>query len=199
MSFLWNLIPGAREARNDLVVGYMWLFAAGLWIGVPKVSGGTVSELTGAVGSVGIGVALSVVALLLGSFSSDLGSLIPNLRQARAFTIGWRDPTDFLAALTDKEKAELDKLEEGINRAYSEVSFRISLIPPVIVAGAALAAHYHLLWIPATVAVSVALAFQAAIRRRSARSDIYASHELRKAIAARAGSEKLQDSDLRAF
>jgi hypothetical protein len=34
MAFLWNLLPGAREARNDLIVGYAWLIAIGLWTGV---------------------------------------------------------------------------------------------------------------------------------------------------------------------
>jgi hypothetical protein len=199
VSFLWNLIPGAREARNDLVVGYMWLAATGLWIGVPKVSDGTAGELTGAVGSIGIGIALSTIALLLGSFSSDLGSLIPGLREARTYTFGWRDPAAFLSVLTDKEKAELDALEQQINRAFSEVSFRLSLIPPVLIAGAAAAAHYHWWWSLVAVGVSLALAFQALIRRRRTVKDLYASQGLRKAIAMRAESEAVGRTELREF
>lgn len=192
MQFLWNLVPGAREARNDLIVGYAWLLAAGLWLGVPEIDGGSAGELRQAVGSVGVAVALSVAAFLLGSFSSDFTRLIPGLRAARAFTTGWSNPMAVLRILDEKEIEELNRLESTIDRTTAEVSFRLSLVPPVLVAGLATALHDH--WWLGLIAVGIAaaLVLQSIIRRRLSIADIYASRQIREGAANDAGSAPLE-------
>jgi hypothetical protein len=108
VSFLWQLLPGAREARNQLIIGYAWVLAAGLWLGVPDIaSGSKLDELVKAAGPVGVGVALSFASFLLGSFSDDLFERILKARGARALTRfsdvpahgGVGDPVRSLSAL----------------------------------------------------------------------------------------------------
>jgi hypothetical protein len=135
MQFLWSLLPGAREARNDLVVGYAWLIAVGLWIGVPKVGTGPAHDLFATAGPVAVAVAVSVVAYLVGSLSGDLSRLIPGLREARAFSLQIDreefgiDPAEVLEELGDKEERELSRLEAAVDRNSAEASFRLSLVP----------------------------------------------------------------------
>jgi hypothetical protein len=191
MQFLWNLLPGAREARNDLIVGYVWLLAAGLWGGVPEIDQGSAGELAEAVGPVGVGVALSTVAFLLGSFSSDITRVALGLREARAFSTGWKDPAAVLRALDEREIAELDRLEGAIDRNTAEVSFRLSLIPPLFVAGAAVAINAHWWWALITLGVAIGLLLQSAIRRRMSTADIFASRNIRERAASLARSERV--------
>lgn len=194
MTFLWNLLPGAREARNDLVVGYMWIVAVALWIGIPKITHGRAHDLLKAVHPVGLAIAVSVVAFLVGSFSADLIRLLPGLREAKAFSVGWEDPASVLAQMTDREVGELERLEGAIDRNTAEVTFRISLIPPTVVAGAALAAHAAewWWWMIGGIAVVMALYLQSVLRRRLSYSDIRASVSIRSRAASRAGSQEEQ-------
>jgi hypothetical protein len=192
MQFLWNLLPGAREARNDLVVGYVWLLSIGLLTGVPAIDRGSAGELVHAAGSVGIGIALSVVAFLLGSFSSDMTRLIPGLRASRAFTTGWSDPVAVLRVLDEREIAELNRLEGAIDRNTAEVSFRLSLVPPVLVIGAVTAFQDHWWWGLVSIGVAAALIVQGLIRQQLSRADIYASRMIREGAAAQAKSQPLE-------
>lgn len=188
MQFLWNLLPGAREARNDLIVGYTWLIAIGLCIGVPELGSGRARELADAVGPLGIAIAVSVIAFMLGSFSSDLVRLIPGFREARAFSTGWGDPVAVLENMSDKEIAELERLEGTIDRNTAEVTFRLSLLPPIVVAGIASAIDSSWWWGLGMGAVVVALFFQSGLRRMLSQNDISASRLIREQAANRAGA-----------
>ena len=69
------------------MIGYAWLAAFALWFGVPHVSNsGNLHELTQAVGKVGMAVAASFAAFMIGSLSDDLIAPIFRARRARAFT-----------------------------------------------------------------------------------------------------------------
>jgi hypothetical protein len=76
---LANLLPGIREIRTPLAVGYIWLMTFWLWIpqhfkdtvpstGVP----GDIARLAHYSGRAGIAVALSFIAYLVGALSAAL-------------------------------------------------------------------------------------------------------------------------------
>jgi hypothetical protein len=76
---LANLLPGVRELRAPLAAGYIWLLAG--WLvaqpHVPSRSDATgplaaIYDLGDAVSAVGLGVAVSFVAYLLGAVSEGL-------------------------------------------------------------------------------------------------------------------------------
>ncbi len=95
MGFLWQLLPGAREARNQVIVGYAWLFALGLVVGVPQPpTGSHLDELVSSLGAVGVGIGLSFAAFLIGSLSDDLVSLVFKSRGALAFSSGSDESPD---------------------------------------------------------------------------------------------------------
>ncbi len=73
---LANLLPGIRELRTPLAVGYVWLLTFWLWlpehfkataptVGVP----GDIARLTHYSGRLGVGIALSFIAYLIGALS----------------------------------------------------------------------------------------------------------------------------------
>jgi hypothetical protein len=73
---LANLLPGIRDLRTPLATGYIWLLTFWLWIptnfkevtpstGVP----GDIARLVHYSGRVGIGIALSFIAYLIGALS----------------------------------------------------------------------------------------------------------------------------------
>lgn len=87
MGFLWQLLPGARETRNQVIIGYAWLVAIGLWVSVPSPAKGTdLRELVDALGHLGVGIALSFLAFLIGSLSDDLAGVFLGIRGARALS-----------------------------------------------------------------------------------------------------------------
>ena len=87
VQFLWSLVPGAREARNQVLIGYAWLVALGLWIGVPHVSKtGNLHDIAHALGHVGLAVALSFAAYFIGSLSDDLATQVFRVRGALSLT-----------------------------------------------------------------------------------------------------------------
>ena len=78
---LANLLPGIRDLRTPLATGYIWLLTFWLWIPshfkhVPPTSGvpGDVTHLVHYAGRVGVGVAISFVAYLIGILSQALNS-----------------------------------------------------------------------------------------------------------------------------
>jgi hypothetical protein len=183
VQFLWQLLPGAREARNQVLVGYAWILAAGLWLGVPDVSPeSSLKELTDAVGPVGIGIALSFGAFLLGSLSEDFVSSFYRVRGARAFSLETEAPAFVtIRSMEDSVRAELERLEGAIDRVSAEVLLRVGLIPPVLVAAAA-GARDDWYWPVTGFSVSVALVWQARHRLAALRPNLAASREIRAGV-----------------
>ena len=98
----------------------------------PEVAAGSsLKELLDAVGPVGVGIALSFAAFLVGSLSEDLASLFFRVRGARAFSLETRAPA-FLTIrnMPDSVRAELERLEATIDRTGAELVLRLGLIPP---------------------------------------------------------------------
>lgn len=185
MQFLWSLLPGAREARNQVIVGYAWIAALALLIGVPTVSpSGDLGKLTGAIGPVGIGVALSFAAFLLGSFLDELVSPIFRIRGGMAFTTGEVDPVLLLREMSERENAELEKLEGNIDRLNGEITLRAGLSVPILIAGwSQLSDSWK--WPALASIVVLALAVQLVLRRRRIGPDLKSSDRIRDAIRAR--------------
>jgi hypothetical protein len=185
VGFLWQLLPGARETRNQVIVGYVWLFAIALWTGVPAVTKGShLHELLDAMGPLGVGVALSFCAFLLGSLSYDLTGQLFGTRGARALS-RFSDAPPVLTIRRMEEwgiRAELERLEASIDRANAEVLLRVGLIPPVLASGAA-GTRSGWYWAVAAGITSAAISWQTLRRRSELVADLQTSDELRGGIA----------------
>jgi hypothetical protein len=80
----------------------------------------------------------------------------------------------------DAGRAELERLEGSIDRSSAEVTFRVSLIAPLLVCGAALIYdEFRLVWAIALPCLISVLVFQIVTRQRSLVADLRASAELR--------------------
>jgi hypothetical protein len=136
VTFLWSLLPGAREARNQVLVGYAWLVALGLWFGVPKAApSGNLHELETTAGRVSVAIAVSFGAFMIGSLSDDVVSLAFGTRSARAFTTGSAGGLAVLEAMGESGRRELERLEGSIDRSSAELTLRVALLLPLIVGG----------------------------------------------------------------
>lgn len=195
MGFLWQLLPGAREARNQVIVGYAWLLGLALLFGTPMIEKGSHLEmLISSLGSIGVGVGLSFAAFLIGSFSDDLASALLGTRGAISFTSGTQES----AVLTIRKmeewslRSELERLESSIDRLNGEVILRIGLLLPAVLVAVALA-RTGAGWLGVGLALLATggLAWQAARRRGELRRDLRRSNELRSAVA----EEISQDPD----
>jgi hypothetical protein len=76
---LANLLPGIRDIRTPLATGYIWLLMAWLWIpehlktaAPPSSVPGDIARLASYSGRIGVGIALSFVAYLIGVLSELL-------------------------------------------------------------------------------------------------------------------------------
>ncbi|MDQ3724025.1 MAG: hypothetical protein M3376_13405, partial [Actinomycetota bacterium] len=76
MNLLSNLLPGTRQLRAPLAAGYLWLVALGLALASEIPSRDDASGLfddlyrgSDLIGDVGVGVAVSFLAYLLGMVS----------------------------------------------------------------------------------------------------------------------------------
>jgi hypothetical protein len=181
MQFLWSLLPGAREIRNQVIIGYAWLGALGFSFGVPEVRrSGELHELVAAVGKIGVGIAVSFGAFLLGSVVEDILSRSLGARRALPFTVDQPGGLEVLDVLGDSGRRELERLEGSIDRASSELILRASLIPPLgLVAVVALARDFAVLWLLLFMMAIVALLAQAAVRYRDLGDALRASDRLR--------------------
>jgi hypothetical protein len=85
LNVLSNALPGFREVRAPLIVGYMWLLF--VWFLVEPHARGShrsaalqaLIDLRDAVSSVGFAVGLSVAAYLVGSVSQSLTAWVPGI------------------------------------------------------------------------------------------------------------------------
>jgi len=180
VQFLWSLLPGAREARNNVIVGYAWLAATALWVGVPTIStNGHAHELTRAIGHVGVGVAASFAAFMIGSLWDDLIGLVFRVRGARALTSGREGGLELIEQMGDFGRTEMERLEGRIDRAFAELTLRLSLILPLALAAASTQrAGIQWGWLGGAIATIAALLFQAYRRRRELDVDTRASFEI---------------------
>jgi hypothetical protein len=179
VQFLWSLLPGAREARNQVLIGYAWLAVLALWFGVPEVSGNqNLQELVDAIGRVGVGIAVSFGAFMLGSFIEDLTSPLFHTRSAKGFTSGSIGGIELLEAMEEVGRNELARLEGSIDRASSELSLRVGLLVPLVL-GVMVVQPSAWWWYLILAAIVVALIFQITVRQLELRNDLVGSNELR--------------------
>jgi hypothetical protein len=89
---LANLLPGIREIRTPLATGYLWLLTFWLWLPAhlkknAPTSGilGEFTQLAHYVGRIGIGIAISFVAYLIGILSQFLRGPVPRLGTISAY------------------------------------------------------------------------------------------------------------------
>jgi hypothetical protein len=181
MQFVWSLLPGAREARNQVLIGYAWLAALALWLGVPDLpSSGKLRELVDAIGSVGVGVAVSFGAFMVGSLADDLAAPLIGTRRAKAFTSGEAGGLDLLEGMGEVGRGELERLEASIDRVSSEVGLRVGLLLPLLVAAVSFqSSGFEVWWLVGCLGVAVALGFQIARRRRDLSADLIGSEVIR--------------------
>jgi hypothetical protein len=182
-------LAGGREARNDLAIGYAWLAAAALIVGVPKASeSSNFGQLVAAIGPVGVGVAVSFVAFLLGSVLTEYLSKALAIRGARfvepdqpgddpgvIYPEDYRDEAVRLLGSLDRAEAMVDKLN-------GEVILRFFLIPPLLVVCGVAAVENEWIWVVvAAVAVAV-LVVQGRGRLFELRENLAASARIRDAL-----------------
>jgi hypothetical protein len=94
MQILSNALPGFRDLRGPIIAGYMWLFAS--WLIVrPDLDtkpssqiGGALWDLRHHVGHIGVAIAVSVAAYLIGSISHEI---------SRALRSGWNEVAEKVA------------------------------------------------------------------------------------------------------
>lgn len=204
MQFLTNLLPGLRDARSALIGGYGWLFVAYLFVGeVPDPTGTRFESLADAIGPLGVAIAVSFVAYLIGSFVEDLFSNVLSIRGARSLLadlptrpppqrgevrMGETDPpsesdsahglAEAIERLPDRVWTEIEFLENQIDRGNSEVLMRFSLLLPLTIASIYLAIDESSWWALGLIG-SAALGLQVALRTRRLR------RELRKSAVVR--------------
>ncbi len=98
VSILTNALPGFREVRAPLVTGYLWLLFG--WLAFapdlsPRpTSGATASlyDLAEYVGPLGVGIAASIAAYLLGAISQEAGQLVKHALTRSAVRIRNSEP-----------------------------------------------------------------------------------------------------------
>jgi hypothetical protein len=83
---LANLLPGIREIRTPLATGYIWLLTFWLWIpqhfkDVPPTTGvpGDIARIAHYSGRVGVAVALSFIAYLIGALSGIFNATLTRI------------------------------------------------------------------------------------------------------------------------
>ena len=94
MELLGRIIPAIRETRVPLVSGYVWLLAIWLSVAVgsdrfagepePGSQLAVLREALGALGGLGLGIADSVTAFMVGSMAGFLADLLLKPRDSRA-------------------------------------------------------------------------------------------------------------------
>jgi hypothetical protein len=93
---LANLLPGIRDLRTPLAVGYIWLLTLWLWIptrfkdvapstGVP----GDLARLAHYSGRLGIGIALSFIAYLIGALSALFNGPLRRIGSFASLYVRW--------------------------------------------------------------------------------------------------------------
>jgi hypothetical protein len=89
---LTNLLPGIRDIRTPLATGYLWLLTLWLWIPshfkhVPPTTGvpGDITRLAQYSTRVGVGIAISFAAYLIGILSKALGPPLVRLGTLNAY------------------------------------------------------------------------------------------------------------------
>jgi hypothetical protein len=184
MQFLWSLLPGAREARNQVLIGYAWLAALALWIGVPSVPDhGHVHELVEAIGSVGTGIAVSFAAFMIGSLFDDLTAPLFGWRRAMAFTSGVEGGLEVLDRMGEVGRSELGRLEGSIDRESAELGLRFGLLLPLVVSAVAVQrSGFEFWWLLGFAGVAAALGFQIVARRDSLLRDLRSSNLIRAQV-----------------
>ncbi|HEX2240303.1 MAG TPA: hypothetical protein VHJ82_04085 [Actinomycetota bacterium] len=119
---LANLLPGIRDLRAPLAAGYLWLFAAWLTFhdAVPSrtEAGGVVEavyDLTNFASGIGLAVALSFVAYIVGSLSEAVSHQLvqshthaspPDPFEETFVGLTWGRPLSFTADVVLRDKAE---------------------------------------------------------------------------------------------
>jgi hypothetical protein len=178
MQFLWGLLPGAREARNDLAIGYAWLVAVALFVAVPTVdSASNFGRLVDLAGPVGVGVAVSFAAALFGGFLSDLVRGPLDVR-GRKFKFEEESPDELAQPLTGQLGPEAtrlatdrDRIVANVDRLAGELVLRVLLLPPLLAAAIKAFADSQLGWGAVACAGALALAAQAHGRARELRTE----------------------------
>jgi hypothetical protein len=180
VQFLWELLPGARETRNQIIVGYAWIAAIALWIGVPDArSQSHAAELIGAVGTIGVAIALGFVAFLVGSLSDDAMEWALGIRGARSLSRYSRIPALLVVReMPETVRAELERLEASIDRLNAEVTLRAGLVLPVLAATVA-GGRDSVGWAAMGAAAIIALLVQLRRRISELRVDMSASASIR--------------------
>jgi len=189
MQFLWGLLPGAREARNDLAVGYAWIFAVALFVTIPDASDAShVGRLIAAVGPVGVGVAVSFIAALVGSMLTEAAREVFDVAATRSI-LEHEEPEDLARPMPgpNREEAvrltgERERVEATADRLAAEFLLRVLLLPPLCAGIVAAVIDGELWWLGAAVGAAAGLAVQAIRRREDLRREQKASGALRARI-----------------
>lgn len=188
VQFLWSLLPGARDARNQVLIGYAWLAALGLWFGVPHVAeSGNFDELVDAIGPVGVGIAISFGAFMIGSWVEEITpDFAARARHWWARSYGIEGGVELLESMGEVRRNELGRLEGSIDRESSELRLRLGLLPPLVIAGAAVQYHgFSVWWLVAFIAVAAAFVLQIVRRLTRVRRDMSFSEAIRRQAADR--------------
>jgi hypothetical protein len=183
MGFLWQLLPGARETRNQVAIGYAWLFAIALWVGVPTPSPGPLKEIADALGSVGVGIGVSFFAFVLGSVSDELIGALLKIRGGRPLASSGDVPL-FLTIQRMEERGQrtqLERLEGSIDRGTAEVLLRVGLLLPVAVMAIA-GGRTDWYYLVAGSVLIAALLWQAVRRYRDLQSNLTDSTMVRNSL-----------------
>ena len=164
MQFPWGLLPGAREARNDLAVGYAWLVALALFVTIPTATDDSnLGQLIAAAGPVATAVAVSFAAALLGSMLTEVAREVFHVRGARAFLEGAGDVAKVVKPDAREEvvrlTTEFERTEATSDRLAAE--FLLLLIPPLAAAAVKALVDGDLGWAGLAAAAIAALAVQA--------------------------------------
>jgi hypothetical protein len=170
MQFLWGLLPGAREARNDLAIGYAWLIALALFVDIPSATDDSnLGRLIDQAGPLAVGIALSFAAALVGSVLSEIARERSGVRGSRSRHEG--ETAEQAAAIITERAEEATRLstlreqyEATSDRLAAEFILRIMLLPPLAAAAVRGIMDGEVVWAVGSVVAGVALAVQA--RRR---------------------------------
>lgn len=123
---LATLLPGAREIRTPLTVGYMWLFVLWLAIGhrVPERDSAQgiladVYRLANATGLITVGIAISVAAYILGVIAAQIGLSV-------TYAIGAALRRTPIAPITPGHQREVQVKQSVVYLVLSRLSERFS-------------------------------------------------------------------------
>ncbi len=119
MQILGNVLPGFREIRAPIIAGYLWL-AFGWILAAPDIHNrpdekvlGAIYDLGHDVGRLGVGIAVSVAAYLLGAISQASTEIVP---RGIDRTAAWRyEPEEMrrTAAAGDERASGSTQTSEG--------------------------------------------------------------------------------------